>query len=55
MSRTIRKYNLRDKKNKYKRVDKNKLEDKYYSNSSKSHERKVRRKDLRDDFDDEYC
>lgn len=56
MSRTIRKYQLRNKKNRYQRVDKNQLEDRYYSGVSKSHERKIKRKKLREDSqDDEYC
>jgi hypothetical protein len=46
MGKTIRKYQLRDRQNLYKRVDKLKLEDRYYTDVAKSHERKIHKKGL---------
>ena len=53
MSRTIRKYAIRDRRNRYKRVEKLKLEDKYYTDVAKSHDRKIRKKGLPEDEIDE--
>ena len=52
MSRTIRKYQVRDRRNQYKRIEKQKLEDRYYTDVAKSHERKIRKKGLEDGDDD---
>ena len=49
MGKTIRKYQIRDRHNSYKRVRKQELEDKYYTDVSKSHERKIRRKGIYDE------
>lgn len=46
MSRSIRKYQTRDKRNRYKRIERLKLEDKYYTDVAKSHERKVKKEGL---------
>ena len=46
MSRTIRKYQVRNKRDKYKRVEKLKLDAKYYTNVAKSHDRNIERKGL---------
>jgi len=53
MSRTIRKYAIRDRRNRYKRVEKLELEDKYYTDVAKSHDRKIRKKGLQEDEIDE--
>jgi hypothetical protein len=52
MGKTIRKYQVRDRKNLYKRIDKQGLDDVYYTDVSKSHERKIRRKGLPQDHSD---
>lgn len=49
MGKTIRKYQIRDRKNQYKRIEKQKMLDKYYTDVSKSHERDVRRNSLPDE------
>lgn len=49
MSRTIKKYQLRNKRDKYKRVEKLKLDAKYYTDVAKSHERNIERKGLQPD------
>lgn len=46
MSRTIRKYTIRDRRNRYKRIEKLRLEDKYYTDVAKSHDRKIHKKGL---------
>ena len=46
MSRTIRKYQVRDRRNQYKRIEKAKLQDKYYTDVAKSHDRDIRKKGL---------
>ena len=51
MSKTIRKYQVRDRRNQYKRIEKLKLEDKYYTDVAKSHDRKIRKQGLRDESD----
>jgi hypothetical protein len=53
MSRTIRKYQIRDRRNRYKRVEREKLEDEYYTDVAKSHDRKIRKKGLREDSDEQ--
>jgi hypothetical protein len=52
MSKTIRKYQTRNKKDQYSRIEKLQLEDKYYTDVAKSHDRKIRKKGLV--ADDEY-
>jgi hypothetical protein len=54
MSRTVRKYQVRDRRNKYKRIEKLKLQDRYYTDVAKSHERKIDRKGLQDDDHSQY-
>lgn len=49
MGKTIRKYQLRDRYDAYKRIRKPELEDRYYTDVSKSHERKIRRKGTLDE------
>jgi hypothetical protein len=49
MSKTIKKYQTRDRSNMYKRIEKVQLEDKYYTDVAKSHERKVIKRGLKDD------
>lgn len=49
MSRTIKKYQTRERSNRYKRAEKVQLEDKYYTDVAKSHERKIIKKGLEDD------
>jgi hypothetical protein len=46
MGRTIKKYVIRDRRNRYKRIEKLKLEDKYYTDVAKSHDRKINKKGL---------
>jgi hypothetical protein len=46
MSKTIRKYLVRDRANKYQRIENHKLEDKYYTDVAKSHDRQIRKKGL---------
>ena len=46
MSKTIRKYQVRDRANKYQRIENRELEDKYYTDVAKSHDRKIRKKGL---------
>lgn len=46
MGKTIRKYQIRDRHNSYKRIKKQELEDMYYTDVSKSHERKILKKGL---------
>ena len=53
MGKTIRKYNARDKRSQYKRIEKLKLEDQYYTGVAKSHDRKIRKKGLQEDQDTE--
>jgi hypothetical protein len=53
MSRTIRKYQVRDKRNRYKQIERQKLEDQYYTDVAKSHDRKIRKKGLREEESDE--
>lgn len=53
MGKTIRKYQVRDRHNAYKRIRKQELEDKYYTDVSKSHERKIRRKGNLDEPDND--
>jgi hypothetical protein len=48
MGKTIRKYQIRDRHNSYKRIKKYELEDLYYTDVSKSHERKIQKKGIRD-------
>lgn len=53
MSKSIRKYQVKDKRNQYKQVQKRELEDKYYTDVSKSHDRKIRKKGrLPEELDD---
>jgi hypothetical protein len=52
MSKTIRKYQTRNKKDQYSRIEKLRLEDKYYTDVAKSHDRKIRKTGL--EVDDEY-
>lgn len=49
MSKTIKKYQTRDRSNRYKRIEKAHLDDKYYTDVAKSHERKIIKKGLQDD------
>jgi hypothetical protein len=49
MSRTIRKYLVRDSSNKYKRIEQQKLLDAYYTDVAKSHDRKIKKKGLPED------
>jgi hypothetical protein len=49
MSKTIRKYQTRDRRNQYKRIEKLKLEDRYYTDVAKSHERKIEKRGLSPD------
>ena len=51
MSRTIRKYQVRDRRNQYKRIENENLEDRYYTDVAKSHDRKIRKKGLKNNFD----
>ena len=53
MSRTIRKYQIRDRGNSYKRIEKRRLEDRYYTDVAKSHERDIRKKGLDDPANDD--
>lgn len=53
MSRTIRKYQVRDRRNRYKRIEREKLEDQYYTDVAKSHDRKIRKKGFREEGSDE--
>lgn len=53
MSRTIRKYQVRDRRNRYKRIENKNLEDAYYTEVAKSHDRKIRKKGLKGNFDDD--
>ena len=53
MGKTIRNYQIRDKKNKYKRIEKQKILDKYYTDVAKSHERDIRKKGFRESRDPE--
>lgn len=46
MSKTIRKYQIRDKYNEYVRIPQDKLVDKYYTDVAKSHDRKIRKQGL---------
>jgi hypothetical protein len=52
MSRTIRKYQTRDRRNQYKRIERVKLENKYYTDVAKSHERKIRKRELQEEDPD---
>lgn len=52
MSKSIRKYQVRDRRNQYKRIEKQKLEDRYYTDVAKSHDRKIRKKGNIDESDD---
>jgi hypothetical protein len=55
MGKSIRKYQIRDRGNRYKRIEKLKLEDRYYTDVAKSHERKIKRKGvLEEPEDDRY-
>jgi hypothetical protein len=49
MSKTIRKYQTRERGNNYKRIEKVQLEGKYYTDVAKSHDRKIIKKGLQDD------
>lgn len=49
MSKTIKKYQTRDRSNRYKRIEKIQLEDRYYTDVAKSHDRKIIKKGLKDD------
>jgi hypothetical protein len=49
MSRTIRKYQIRDRRNRYKRNEKLDLEGRYYTDVAKSHDRKIKKKGLREE------
>jgi hypothetical protein len=49
MSKTTKKYQSRDRSNRYKRIEKIELEDKYYTDVAKSHDRKIIKKGLEDD------
>lgn len=49
MSRTIRKYLVRDSSNKYKRIEQQKLQDIYYMHVAKSHDRKIKKQGLPED------
>ena len=52
MSRSANKYKIRDKSNRYKRIEKLRLEAKYYTDVAKSHERKIYRQGLGEDSQD---
>lgn len=49
MSKTTKKYQTRDRSNQYKRIEKLQLNDKYYTDVAKSHDRKIIKKGLPDD------
>ena len=51
MSKTIRKYQGRDRRNQYKRIERLKLEDKYYTDVAKSHDRKIKKNGLQEEQD----
>jgi hypothetical protein len=46
MSKTIRKYQVRDKSKRYERIEKIETEGRYYTDVAKSHDRKIRKKGL---------
>lgn len=52
MSRTIRKYQGKDRRNQYKRIERLKLEDKYYTDVAKSHDRKIKKQGLQEDINE---
>jgi hypothetical protein len=53
MSKTIRKYQVRDRSNQYKRIENMKIVDKYYTDVAKSHERNIQKSGLPPDRDGE--
>ncbi len=48
MSKTIRKYQVRDKSKRYERIERVEFEGRYYTDVAKSHDRKIRKKGLED-------
>lgn len=51
MSRTVRKYLVRDKRNKYKRIERLRLLDAYYTDVAKSHDRKINQQGISEEPD----
>lgn len=49
MSKSAKKYHTRDRSNRYKRIERLKLEDKYYTDVAKSHDRKIIKKGLEEE------
>ena len=49
MSKSIRRYHAKDRSNRYKRIEKLRLEDRYYTDVAKSHDRKIRKKGLEEE------
>jgi hypothetical protein len=52
MGKTIRKYQIKDRNQRYKRKDREQYDDKYYTDVSKSHDRKIKRKRIEDNLED---
>lgn len=53
MSKSTRKYKTRDRSNRYKRIEKLKLEDRYYTDVARSHERKIKKRGLEEESDNQ--
>lgn len=53
MSKSARKYKTRDRSNRYKRIEKLKLEDRYYTDVARSHERKIKKNELEEEQDNQ--
>ena len=52
MSRTIRKYQIKDRRNRYKTNEKLDLKGRYYTDVAKSHDRKIKKKGLQEEDED---
>ena len=53
MGKTVRKYQIRDRANKYQRIENHELHDKYYTDVAKSHDRKIKRRGLEEPSEEE--
>lgn len=51
MSRSYKKYKVRDRRNRYERVESSELEDKFFTGKAKSHDRQIRKRGLEEPDD----